>query len=328
MPRNPSKFIYDLPGKRRRRFSITLAVSSIVLIAVGLALLLLCVFAGSRAGLMDSYFVLRIDGSQVGKDLRAELENRMANLADIFKREPATGTINAVSSSSMPLATVASPVPSSYVEARANVEDIASSFQGGGVDPSQLASVIDSKASSVASQATKTAGETTEEVEKKIADLAGKAFESTIEGLGIRKTYSLHLLQDCTRTERTREGRGCDTEFLNSVRRALKILFIIASSFAGLTLLSVLICVGHYRRPQLTATLQVMFFLMLFFTCLAASISESIASASGAVFDDFTKPIGIESRRGTKFFALAWTADGLLLASTLLWFVGVHLSPQ
>ena len=328
MPRNPSKFTYDLPGKRRRRFSITLAISSIVLIAVGLALLLLCVFAGSRAGFMDSYFVLRIDGSQVGKGLRAELENRMANLADILKREPATGTINAVSSSSIPIATGASPVPSSYVEARANVKDITSDFQDGGVDPSQLASVIDSKASGVASQATKTAGETTDEVEKKIADLAGKAFENTIEVLGIRNTYSLHLLRDCTKNDPTRDGQDCDTEFLNSVRRALKILFILASSSAGLTLPSVLICVGHYRRPQLTATLQVLFFLMLFFTCLAASISESIASANGAVFDDFTKRIGIESRRGTKFFALAWTADGLLLASTLLWFISVHLSPQ
>lgn len=234
MPRNLSKFMYDSPAKRRKRFSITLAISSMVLIAVGLALLLLCVFAGSRAGLMDSYFVLRIDGSHVGKDLRAELETRMANLADIFKREPATGTTNAVLSSSMPVATDALPVSNSYVRARAH--DIISGFQDSGADPSRLASMMDGKASVVASQATNIAGETTEEVKKKMTDLVGKAFDSTVEGLGIRKTYSLHLLRDCDRNERTTDDRSCDPDFLNSIRRALKIMFILASSFAGLTL--------------------------------------------------------------------------------------------
>ncbi|KAI7205441.1 hypothetical protein KC316_g241 [Hortaea werneckii] len=222
----------------------------------------------------------------------------------------------------------ASPTLSPRVEARANVDDVTSVFQNSGDKTSQVASVIDSEASAVASQATSTAGETTEAAEEKLIKLVGHAFNGTIESLGIRKTYSLHLLRDCTGIEHARGDQGCDIDFLNSVRRALKIIFILASSFTGLTLVSVLVCVGLYKRPQHAQILRVTFLLMSIFTCLAAGISESIASANGTVFDTFSQQLGIESRRGAKFLALAWTADGLLLASTLLWFIAAYLLPQ
>lgn len=318
----------------------------VIITGIASILSILCVYAGSKPGMMDNYAVFTLNTSRLGENVLADINGAIKSIDIKFKRaelpasapvamiNPAPTTMltvvprNIVSDLGSTFDDITSDTGSKLTSAKSNIESKATSAK----------SVVSSKASSAQSAAKSAANSVLSSAQKKVIDLVNKAFHSAIDGLDLQDIYNVHISSSCVGTYVYKDGKNYtigDTKDLDELRpkinsceghsavnpfQLVRIIYWVGVVLSAIAF--ILGLVGVVKPTKKMALINVFGTLpAVIFMGLASAITHGMAVGAAHLITSVGDKIGITGVSGQKFIQLTWATTIMLLINLWLWAV-------
>ncbi|KAK3072478.1 hypothetical protein LTR53_006730 [Teratosphaeriaceae sp. CCFEE 6253] len=272
-----------------------LAILPVLLCAAGLALSLLCLFAGSSKGFMEEYAIVTLNTSRIGASV-----------------------LNASHSSSNPILSYIDNVTNS-IENEIN-QDLASFARDLGLHDFYSAHLLDF-----------CEGYYTPGPVPNATLSRAKIHQNVTSCLNRTAMYSFnprHILQK----ELNDSGHGninltsldwpSDVDkglhALVIAQRATFVLYCVAIALIGIAMLLALASI--FMQGRLSALVNVLVDWLAFLAiALASAIATAVAVKAADVINKYGDKIGVHADKGSKFLVLTWVATAVMLAASIVW---------
>ncbi|KAK3071714.1 hypothetical protein LTR53_008143 [Teratosphaeriaceae sp. CCFEE 6253] len=317
-----------------------LAILPVILTAIALLLSILCVFAGHKPGMMESYAVFTLNTSRIGENILQNLDAKISSVH--FKRsEPVfVGEIRPTVTASP--TTIITMAPRGLGSALSSLtskagSDIDSLTSDAGSAVHSASSAVHSKATSIESAVGSAATSALGAAKTSIIKAVNKAYHGVIADLNLQDFYSVHISTTCEGTYQFKNGTNitvgasglptkgthphvdsCSSHSVIDPMQLIRILYWIGVVLTGVAL--VLGIVGLVRPTRKIALLNVLgtvpAFLLIF---LASAVTHGVAVGAEHLVNFIGKDIGVAGHRGDKFLQLTWTTSMLLLINMAFW---------
>lgn len=321
------------------------------LIITGIAFILsvLCVFAGSKPGMMDDYAVFSLNTSRIGENVLAELNGAIKSADLKFKRsEPATAPMATITPAPTTMITMAprdilSDIQSLNTKGSSKAESAKSALSS---KATSVKSDVASKASSAESAAKSAANSAIASVQDKVVELVNKAFRAAIDGMHLEDIYNIHISSSCVGTYVYKDGKNYtygDTKNLDQLRpridsceghsavnpfNLVKGIYWVGFLAAGVAFLMGI--VGIIMPTKKLALINIFGTLpSVIFMGLASAVTHGIGVGAKHLVGFIGDKIGVTGTLGSKFIQLTWTATIMLLINMCLWIaIYFHVKPK
>jgi hypothetical protein len=325
----------------------------VILTAIALLRSVLCVYAGSKPGMMDNYAVFTLNTSMVGENVLRDINGAIKAVDIKFKRSEEF---------SMMTAPVAMITPASTTMMTLAQRDLAEIVNSGS---DKLTSKVGSKVSSVKSEVTSKATSAKSQVaskassaqgaaksaansavgsaQKKVIDIVNKAFRNAIEGLELKDIYNIHISSSCIGTYEYKDGKNyttsdnssrtdelrpridsCEKHSAVNPFQVVRIVYWIAVVMTAIAL--ILGIFGLVRPTKKVAMINVLGTLpALIFMGLASAVTHGMATGAAHLVTFIGEKVGITGVAGSKFITLTWATTIMLLVNMSIWALAVFL---
>lgn len=317
-----------MSAKGKLRLFVALPV---IITAIAFLLSILCIYAGSKPGMMEDYAVFTLNTSRLGENVLQDIDGKIKSIDLKFKRdepmEPATAPVAMITPAPTTLVTMAP---------RDIVSDIESLTSKAGFKASSVKTDVASKASSVKSEASAKAKAAIDSSKNKIIEIINKAFRGAIEGLDLQDFYNVHISASCVGTYAYKDGKNYtagDSKNLDELKsrvdsceghsavnpfQLVRIIYWIAFVLTAVTL--VLGLVGIVKPTKKVAMINIFGTLpALTLMGLASAVTHGIAVGAAHLITFVGEKVGITGISGHKFIQLTWATTIILLVNLCLW---------
>jgi ElaB/YqjD/DUF883 family membrane-anchored ribosome-binding protein len=321
----------------------------VIITAIALLLSVLCVYAGSKPGMMDNYAVFTLNTSRVGENVLHDINGAIKSVDIKFKRSE---------SMDAPVAMI-TPAPTTMVTmAQRDLNNMASdadslidNFTGeagsltskAGSKVTSAKSQVASKASSAQSAAKSAANSAVGSAQKKVIEIVNKAFRKAIEGLDLEDIYNVHISSSCIGTYEYKDGKNYtssdNSSRINELRpridsceghsavnpfQIVRIIYWIAVVMTAIAL--ILGIFGIVRPTKKVAMINVLGSLpALIFMGLASAVTHGMATGAAHLITFVGEKVGITGVAGSKFITLTWATTIMLLVNMSFWALAFFL---
>ena len=316
----------------------------VIITAIALLLSVLCVYAGSKPGMMDNYAVLTLNTSRVGENVLRDINGAIKSVDIKFKRsEPMDAPVAMITPAPTTMMTMAQRA----VDINNMASDVESSFDSvtskAGSKVTSVRSQAASKASSAQSAAKSAANSAVGSAQKKVIEIVNKAFRKAIEGLDLKDIYNIHISSSCIGTYEYRDGMNYtssdNSSRINELRpridsceghsavnpfQIVRIIYWIAVVMTAIAL--ILGIFGVVRPTKKVAMINVLGSLpAVIFMGLASALTHGMATGAAHLINFVGNKIGITGVAGSKFITLTWTTTIMLLVNMSFWALAFFL---
>lgn len=330
----------DIEAKPKRPMSANgklrlAAVLPITITGIAFILSILCVYAGSKPGMMNDYAVFTLNTSRIGENVLKDINGKIQSVHLDFKRaepEPA----------SVPVAMI-TPAPTTLVTVieRDILSDLESftSERGSKVTSkaSSLKSQVTSKASSAESAAKSKASSAVGAAQTKLVEAVNKAYRSAIEGLDLQDFYNVHISSSCTGTYEYKDGKNyttgdsgskldelrpqvdsCEAHSALNPFQLVRILYWIGVVLTAIAF--ILGLVGIAKPTKKMAIINIIGTLpAVVMMGLASAVTHGMAVGAAHLITFVGDKIAITGKAGQKFIQLTWATTVMLLVNMIMW---------
>ena len=313
----------------------------VIITGIAFILSILCVYAGSKPGMMDNYAVFTLNTSRIGENVLADINGAIKSIDIKFKRAelPASAPVAMITPAPTTMLTV---VPRDFSVFDSVTDDIGSKANSAKSNIESKAtsakSAVYSKASSAQSAAKSAANSAVSSAQNKVIDLVNKAFHSAIDGLDLQDIYNVHISSSCVGTYVYKDGKNYtvgDTKDLDELRpkinsceghsavnpfQLVRIIYWVGVVLSAIAL--ILGLVGVVKPTRKFALINVFGTLpAVIFMGLASAITHGVAVGAAHLITFVGDKIGIAGVSGQKFIQLTWATTIMLLINLCLWAV-------
>jgi hypothetical protein len=316
----------------------------VIITAIALLLSVLCVYAGSKPGMMDNYAVFTLNTSRVGENVLRDINGAIKSVDIKFKRSesmdapvavitPAPTTMVTMAQRDIEVTNMASGIESAFDSATSKVGSKATSAK------SQVAS----KASSAQSAAKSAANSAVGSAQKKVIEIVNKAFRKSIEGLDLEDIYNVHISSSCIGTYEYKDGKNYtssdNSSRINELRpridsceghsavnpfQIVRIVYWIAVVMTAIAL--ILGIFGIVRPTKKVAMINVLGSLPALVSMgLASAVTHGMATGAAHLITFVGEKVGITGVAGSKFITLTWATTIMLLVNMSFWALAFFL---
>lgn len=310
----------------RRLGSVRLfAILPVLLMMIATILAVLCVFAGSKPGMMDDYAVFTLNTSRIGENIRNELDSKI-NSINLKRSAPAT-----------PPTITAAPTTTITMAPRGIVSDITSLETRASSVIHSAASVISSKATSVESAVASEATSALASAKTDVINIVNKVFNGVVSELNLTDFYAIHISTTCQGTYAFKNGTdivvgnsslptkgthekvaSCSSHSAIDPMSLVKILYWIGIIFTAAAFL--LGIAGIVLTSRKIALYNVIGSVPAFcFMLLASAVTHGISVGAAHLVNFVGEDVGIQGSAGQKFLTLSWTTTCLILVNMGIW---------
>ncbi|KAM0690381.1 hypothetical protein Q7P36_009148 [Cladosporium allicinum] len=316
----------------------------VIITAIALLLSVLCVYAGSKPGMMDNYAVFTLNASRVGENVLRDINGAIKSVDIKFKRsEPMDAPVAMITPAPTTMMTMAQRA----VDINNMASDVESSFDSvtskAGSKVTSVRSQAASKASSAQSAAKSAANSAVGSAQKKVIEIVNKAFRKAIEGLDLKDIYNIHISSSCIGTYEYKDGQNYtssdNSSRINELRpridsceghsavnpfQIVRIIYWIAVVMTAIAL--ILGTFGLVRPTKKVAMINVLGSLpAVIFMGLASTLTHGMATGAAHLINFVGDKIGITGVAGSKFITLTWTTTIMLLVNMSFWALAFFL---
>ena len=315
----------------------------VILTGIAFILSILCVYAGSKPGMMDNYAVFTLNTSRLGENVLADINGAIKSVDIKFKRAelPMSAPVAMITPAPTTMLTLVprfdmeSEVDSLTAKASFKVNSAQSNLES---KATSVKSQVSSKASSAKSAATSAANSAISSAQNKIIEVVNKAFHAAINGLDLQDIYNVHISLSCVGTYVYKDGKNYtmgDTKDLDELRphinsceghsavnpfQLVRIIYWIGVVLSAAAF--VLGLVGIIKPTKKTALINVFGTLpAVIFMGLASAITHGMAVGAAHLITFIGDKIGVTGVSGQKFIQLTWVTTIMLLINLSLWAV-------
>jgi hypothetical protein len=321
----------------------------VILTAIALLLSVLCVYAGSKPGMMDNYAVFTLNTSRVGENVLSDINGAIKAVDIKFKRSEEFVMMTAP-------AAMITPAPTTMVTmAQRDLHQIVNSEAGeftskagsltskAGAKATSAKSVVASKASSAQGAAKSAANSAVGSAQKKVIDIVNKAFRNAVDGLELKDIYNIHISSSCIGTYEYKDGKNytssdpvdkiedlrpridsCEKHSAVNPFQVVRIVYWIAVVMTAIAL--ILGIFGLVRPTKKVAMINVLGTLpALIFMGLASAVTHGMATGAAHLITFVGEKVGITGVAGSKFITLTWATTIMLLVNMSFWALAVFL---
>jgi len=315
----------------------------VILTGIAFILSILCVYAGSKPGMMDNYAVFTLNTSRLGENVLADINGAIKSVDIKFKRAelPMSAPVAMITPAPTTMLTLVprfdmeSEVDSLTAKASFKVNSAQSNLES---KATSVKSQVSSKASSAKSAATSDANSAISSAQNKIIEVVNKAFHAAINGLDLQDIYNVHISSSCVGTYVYKDGKNYtmgDTKDLDELRphinsceghsavnpfQLVRIIYWIGVVLSAAAF--VLGLVGIIKPTKKTALINVFGTLpAVIFMGLASAITHGMAVGAAHLITFIGDKIGVTGVSGQKFIQLTWVTTIMLLINLSLWAV-------
>jgi hypothetical protein len=321
----------------------------VILTAIALLLSVLCVYAGSKPGMMDNYAVFTLNTSRVGENVLRDINGAIRAVDIKFKRSEDFSMMSA------PVAMI-TPAPTTMATmAQRGVTDMIGSFTSEAGSKASSAksqaaskatsakSQVASKASSAQGAAKSAANSAVGSAQKKVIDIVNKAFRNAIDGLELKDIYNIHISSSCIGTYEYKDGKNytssdpmanieqlrpridsCEKHSAVNPFQVVRIIYWIAVVMTAIAL--ILGIFGLVRPTKKVAMINVLGTLpALIFMGLASAVTHGMATGAAHLITFVGEKVGITGVAGSKFITLTWATTIMLLVNMSFWALAFFL---
>jgi hypothetical protein len=316
----------------------------VIITAIALLLSVLCVYAGSKPGMMDNYAVFTLNTSRVGENVLRDINGAIKSVDIKFKRSesmdapvavitPAPTTMVTMAQRDIEVTNMASGIESAFGSATSKVGSKATSAK------SQVAS----KASSAQSAAKSAANSAVGSAQKKVIEIVNKAFRKSIEGLDLEDIYNVHISSSCIGTYEYKDGKNytssdnssrinerrpridsCEGHSAVNPFQIVRIIYWIAVVMTAIAL--ILGIFGTVRPTKKVAMINVLGSLPAIVSMgLASAVTHGMATGAAHLITFVGEKVGITGVAGSKFITLTWATTIMLLVNMSFWALAFFL---
>ncbi|KAM0721839.1 hypothetical protein Q7P37_002764 [Cladosporium fusiforme] len=313
------------------------AVLPIVITGIALILSILCVYAGSKPGMMDDYAVFTLNTSRIGENVLKDINGKIKSVnLNIKRSEPVMAPVAMVTPA--PTATIASgPTTMITMAPRDFASDLESLTSKAGSKATSVKSDVKSKASSAESAAKSKASSAVGSLQTKLVEVVNKLYREAIDGLDLQDLYALHISSGCTGTFQYPDNKNytagdsgpkldelrphvdsCESHSAINPFQLVRILYWIGVLLTGVAF--VLGFVGIVRPTKKMAIINVFGTLpAVLFMGLASAVTHGIAVGAEHLVTFVGDKIAVTGVAGQKFISLTWATTVMLLVNLALW---------
>ena len=325
----------------------------VILTAIALLLSVLCVYAGSKPGMMDNYAVFTLNTSRVGENVLRDINGAIKAVDIKFKRSEEFSMMTAP-------VTMITPAPTTMMTmAQCDLAEIVNSGSDKltskvGSKVSSVKSEVTSKATSAKSQVTSkassaqgaaksAANSAVGSAQKKVIDIVNKAFRNAIEGLELKDIYNIHISSSCIGTYEYKDGKNytssdnssrtdelrpridsCEKHSAVNPFQVVRIFYWIAVVMTAIAL--ILGIFGLVRPTRKVAMINVLGTLpALIFMGLASAVTHGMATGAAHLVTFIGEKVGITGVTGSKIITVTWATTIMLLVNMSIWALAVFL---
>jgi len=315
----------------------------VILTGIAFILSILCVYAGSKPGMMDNYAVFTLNTSRLGENVLADINGAIKSVDIKFKRAelPMSAPVAMITPAPTTMLTLVprfdleSEVDSLTAKASSKVNSAQSNLES---KATSVKSQVSSKASSAKSAATSAANSAISSAQNKIIEVVNKAFHAAINGLDLQDIYNVHISSSCVGTYVYKDGKNYtmgDTKDLDELRphinsceghsavnpfQLVRIIYWIGVVLSAAAF--VLGLVGMIKPTKKMALINVFGTLpAVIFMGLASAITHGMAVGAAHLITFIGDKIGVTGVSGQKFIQLTWATTIMLLINLSLWAV-------
>lgn len=313
------------------------ATLPIIITGIALILSILCVYAGSKPGMMDDYAVFTLNTSRTGENVLKDINGKIKSVKLNIKRtEPVAAPVAIVTPA--PTVVIASaPTTLITMAPRDFVSDLESLTSEAGAKATSAKSDVKSKASSAESAAKSKASSAVGSMQTKLVDTINKMYREAIKELNLQDFYSIHISSSCTGTYQYLDNKNytagdsgpkldelrphvdsCESHSAVNPFQLVRIIYWIAVVLTAVAF--ALGFVGIVRPTKKMAILNVFGTLpALIFMGLASAVTHGIAVGAAHLITFVGEKIAITGTSGQKFIHLTWATTVMLLVNLVLW---------
>lgn len=318
----------------------------VIITGIAFILSILCVYAGSKPGMMDNYAVFTLNTSRLGENVLADINGAIKSIDIKFKRAelPASAPVAMITPAPTTMLTVvsrqllsdmASDISDLTSEAGSKLTSAKSNIQS---KASSAKSAVSSKASSAQSAAKSAANSAVSSAQNKVIDIVNKAFHAAIDGLDLQDIYNVHISSSCVGTYVYKDGKNYtvgDTKNLEQLTpkinsceghsavnpfQLVRIIYWVGVVLSAVTFILGLL--GVVKPTRKFALINVFGTLpAVIFMGLASAITHGMAVGAAHLITFIGDKIGVTGVSGQKFIQLTWATTIMLLINLCLWAV-------
>lgn len=314
------------------------AALPVILTGIAFILSILCVYAGSKPGMMDDYAVFTLNTSRIGENVLKDINGKIKSVhLDIKRSEPAAAPVAMVT----PAPTTIDSAPTTLITIAPRDFDFTSDLESltskAGSKVTSAKSEVESKASSAESAAKSKASSAVSSVQTKLVEAVNKAYRGAIEGLDLQDFYAIHISSSCTGTYQYPDHKnytaGDSGEKLDDLRahvdkceshsavnpfQLVRVIYWIGVVLTAAAF--VLGIVGIVRPTKKMAIINVFGTLpAVIFMGLASAVTHGMAVGAAHLITFVGEKITVTGTAGQKFIQLSWATTVMLLVNLAFW---------
>ena len=311
----------------------------VILTAIALLLSVLCVYAGSKPGMMDNYAVFTLNTSRVGENVLRDINGAIKSVDIKFKRsEPMDAPMAMITPAPTTIMTMAQ---------RDIADDFTSKLDSvtgkAGSKATSVKSEVASKASSAQSAAKSAANSVVAGAKDNLIEIVNKAFRKAIEGLELKDIYNIHISSSCIGTYEYKDGKNytssdpvaridelrpridsCESHSAVNPFQIVRIIYWI-----GVVMTAVALIMGIFGivRPTKKVAMINVFGTVpaLIFMGLASAVTHGMAAGAAHLITFVGEKVGVTGVSGSKFITLTWAVTIMLLVNMSFWALAFFL---
>jgi ElaB/YqjD/DUF883 family membrane-anchored ribosome-binding protein len=317
----------------------------VIITAVALLLSVLCVYAGSKPGMMDNHAVFTLNTSRVGENVLRDINGAIKSVDIKFKRsEPMDAPVAMITPDPTTMVTMAQRDLSDFNNLASDADSAFNSATSKvGSKVTSAKSQAASKVSSVHSAANSAANSVVGSAQKKVIEIVNKAFRKAIDGLDLKDIYNIHISSSCIGTYEYKDGKNYtssdNSSRINELRpridsceghsavnpfQIVRIIYWIGVVMTAVAL--ILGIFGLVRPTKKVAMINVLgSFPALLFMGLASALTHGMATGAAHLITFIGEKIGITGVAGSKFITLTWATTIMLLVNMSFWALAFFL---
>jgi hypothetical protein len=318
----------------------------VIITAIALLLSVLCVYAGSKPGMMDNYAVFTLNTSRVGENVLRDINGAIKSVDIKFKRsEPMDAPVAMITPAPTTMMTMAQrDIVDNFKSEASDLNSKAGSLGSkAGSKATSAKTEIASKASSAQSAAKSAANSVVGSAQNKVIEIVNKAFHKAIDGLDLKDIYNIHISSSCIGTYEYKDGTNytssdnssridelrpridsCESHSAVNPFQVVRIIYWIGVVMtAGALILGIF---GLVRPTKKVAMINVFgSFPALFFMGLASALTHGMATGAAHLITFVGEKVGITGVAGSKFITLTWATTIMLLVNMSFWALAFFL---
>ena len=336
------------PKPRDRLANLRLfAILPVLCTAIALLLVVLCVFAGHKPGMMEDYAVFTLNTSRLGENVLQELD---AKISSVHLKRSLAVTLSHTTVTTVPVITAA-PTTLTTLDPRGLASDITSLESKASSVLKSATSVIRGEATSIKSVVAGAATSALGAAETDIVNVVNKAYEGLIADLNLKDFYSIYMSASCVGTYEFQNGtnvtvgdsglpaakgkdsvhkhvESCSPHSALDPMSLIRILYWVGIVFTGSALAAGVAGIVLLRtRGRKMALINVFITLPAFcFVGLASAVTHGLSLGAAKLINFIGADVGVAGYMGHRFLALTWATTVLLLVNMAFWSLLFFLS--